>query len=43
MAIIAGFGMVDIATNLSLTGLPPLLSQFLWLLVAAAALHHQLY
>jgi hypothetical protein len=40
VATIAGFGVVDVAANLSLV----LLSQFLWLLaVAAAALRHQLY
>jgi hypothetical protein len=44
MAVIAGFGVVDVAANLGLVRVPPLLSPFLRLLaVAAAALLHQLY
>jgi hypothetical protein len=44
MAATASFGVVDIAANLSLVRLPPLLSLFLRLLaVAAIALYYLLY
>jgi hypothetical protein len=44
MALIAGFGEVDIATNLSLNQVPPLLSPFPRLLaIAAAVLPYLLY
>jgi len=44
MAIIAGFGVVDVAANLSLIQVPPLLSLFLRLLAVAAAVPpRQLY
>jgi uncharacterized membrane protein len=43
MAAIAGFGVVDIAANLSLVRVPPLRSPFLRLLaIAAVVLPHQL-
>jgi hypothetical protein len=44
MAAIIGFGVLDIATNLSLVRLPPLLSPFPRLLaVATIILSYQLY